>query len=50
MDSYGAMHMPSFMKNGTGFQAILWFRQKKKLRDRNVGINDGREGRQNVVN
>jgi hypothetical protein len=38
----GMIYIPSFMKIGTGFQAILKF-CLRNLRDYNVGITDGKE-------
>jgi hypothetical protein len=39
MASDGLIYIPSFMKIGTGIQAILWF--CLNLRGCNVGITDG---------
>jgi hypothetical protein len=36
------LYVPSFMKIGTGVQAILWF-CLRNLRGYNVGITDGRD-------
>jgi hypothetical protein len=42
MDSCGMIYIQSFMKTGTGVQAILRFRLRN-FRDSNVGIIDGRD-------
>jgi hypothetical protein len=42
MASCGTMYVPSFMKIGTGVQAILKF-CLRNLRGCNVGITDGRD-------
>jgi hypothetical protein len=40
--SCGMIYVPSFMKIGTGFQAILRF-CPRNVRGSNVGITDGRD-------
>jgi hypothetical protein len=42
MASCGIIHLPGFMKIGTGFQAILRF-CFSNLKECNVGISDGRD-------